>query len=219
MVATTRRLFLASTAAMAVFARPFAYAQDTKAARTLDEALALRKSTRLYGKQPIDPDVLLGLLNAGNGVNRPEMDGRTAPSWHGAKDVDIYTTSEGGTDLFDPMTNALTPVSNMDMRSQVSPEPFVAAAPVVLIYVSRTRRLVAASGVEPSAEELASTYRVAAFVDTAVIAQNVYLFCAANDLGTCLVGGTSPEAIATILGLDADQLVTYVQPVGHFQSA
>jgi nitroreductase len=65
------------------------------------------------------------------------------------------------------------------------------------------------------AEAGAEEKRMYAHVDTAMVGQNVYLFCAANGLGTCLVGGADRAAITEALGLDPTKLVTFVQPVGR----
>jgi nitroreductase len=213
----SRRLFLASGAALAaLLGRPGA-ARET-ANVSIRQAFEQRRSTRLYAAEPIDADTMIELLFAANGVNRPEIDGRTAPSWHGARDVEIYVAQSGGVDWFNARANTLVRVLDEDIRVRTSPEPFVGKAPAVLVYVSDLTRLreSAASFEAGQPEDVtARQHEIAAFVDTAVIAQNVYLFCAAEGLGTCLVGGADPAAIGEALNLKADQQVTYVQPVGY----
>lgn len=226
MRAMSRRLFLMSTAAIAALASRLSFAEEAPGmmsdgnmgGMSVREALARRKSTRLYSADPIDEAVLLRLLWSANGVNRPDIDGRTAPSWHGAKDTDIYAARASGVSRFDPKTNTLVSVLGEDIRTKTSPQPFVGTAPVILIYVSDRDRIVESAkafeaGQPP--EIFAGAHRIAAYVDTAVIAQNVYLFCAAEGLGTCLVGGSDPVAISRALRLPDSQMVTYVQPVGH----
>lgn len=214
----SRRLFLASGAALAtIMSRPVA-AQNATGGVTVRQALERRRSTRLYAPDPIAEATLLDLLFAANGVNRPDIDGRTAPSWHGARDVDIYVARASGVGRFDPAANALQPVSDQDIRRQTSPEPFVGTAPVVLIYVSDQDKLSAAAAsfeIGQPQDAVERQHEIAAYVDTAVVAQNAYLYCAAEGLGTCLVGGSDPEAISLALALRPEQRVTYVQPVGH----
>jgi nitroreductase len=107
-------------------------------------------------------------------------------------------------------------VSTDDIRKLTSPQPFVGTAAAVLIYVSERSRVLKAAGLDGQALDLETEdHRIAAHVNAAVIAQNVYLFCAAEGLGTCLVGGADRAAIAAALGLSDGQRVTYVQPVGH----
>jgi nitroreductase len=221
----SRRLFLASSAALAFVPGRPAVADETASiaedSLSVEEALAHRRSTRLYAPQPLAADLRLRLLHAADGVNRPDIDGRTAPSWYGAKDTDIYVAEADGVGKYDPVANSVHHVLDTDIRKQTSPEPFVGAAPMVLIYVSDRARLSKAGidfekGQTPAA--IAEEYMRAAYVNTAVIAQNVYLFCASQELGTCLVGGVDPTAIGKALGLAATQRVTYVQPVGHLKA-
>jgi hypothetical protein len=218
----TRRMFLAGAAAIGalgqVLSRSAAEETTATAETTIRQAFAFRRSTRVYGDGTISQPVLIDLLQTANGINRPESGGRTAPSWRGAMDVDIYVATADGTFLFDPSSGALTPKGTSDIRASTSPQPFVAAAPVVLIYVSDRKRLIEAAG-EASSEgpdqAAQEQHRVTAFVDSAIIAQNVYLYCAAMGLGTCLIGGNDPQQIGAALSLAANQVVTYVQPVGQ----
>ncbi|HTM77954.1 MAG TPA: nitroreductase family protein [Devosia sp.] len=209
---------MASGAALATIMGRSVAAQDAPGGVTVRQALQRRRSTRLYTPEPIAERTLLELLFAANGVNRPDSDGRTAPSWHGARDVDIYVAQANGVGRFDPAANALLPVADQDIRGQTSLEPFVGTAPVVLIYVSDQDRLnVAAASFEigQPPDLVERQHEIAAYVDTAVVAENVYIYCAAEGLGTCLVGGSDPAAIGLALGLRPEQRVTYLQPVGH----
>lgn len=218
----TRRLFLASSVLTAALAGRAAMAQSLPDAMTgygampVADALARRESIRAYADRPLEDDLLLALLWAANGVNRPDVDGRTAPSWRTAKDTEIYVASASGVEHFEAAENRLVSVSPDDIRTSVSPQPFVGAAPTVLIYVSELSRILAAAGLEESDfDAVTEVHRIAAHVNAAVVSQNVYLFCAAEGLGTCLVGGVDRAAIATALDLSEGQVVTYVQPVGH----
>jgi nitroreductase len=203
---------------VASFAAGIATAREAPSGMSFHEALSLRKSTRSFRPESVEDEQLLELVAAANGINRPDIGGRTAPSWHGAKDIDIYVATAKGTSLFDAEAGELVTVEGEDIRTRTSAEPFVGTAPAVLIYVSDTSLLQeAAKTFEVGLPEADVTlqHTIAAYVNTAVIAQNVYLFCAATGLGTCLVGGSDPVAIAQALKLDAEKRVTYVQPVGH----
>lgn len=218
----TRRTFFAASALMASLLTGRAMAQAVPealvgfGAMPLSDALARRESIRTYADGPIEEAQLLALLGAANGVNRSDVDGRTAPSWRTAKDIEIYVAQAAGVSHYNAANNALRPVSGDDIRSIASPQPFVATAPVVLIFVTELSRILEAAGLEPDAlDALTEDHRIAAHVNAAVIAQNVYLFCAAEGLGTCLVGGADRAALATALKLTDGQLVAYIQPVGH----
>jgi len=157
---------------------------------SLKEALEKRRSTRLYSDAPIAEEQLAELLWSACGVNRPESGGRTAPSWRGSYGIDILVASAEGVRRFDPVAGLLSPVMPDDIRGKASSQPFVATAPAVLIYVADLDRIAQA----PPEERIQ-----VAHVDAGIIAQNVYLYCAATGLGTCLVGGADKPGLATVL--------------------
>ncbi len=219
----TRRMFLplAATGLLATSqvlaqAMPDATFPQGHGDMPLRDALAKRESIRLYTEAAVEEEQLLALLRSANGVNRADVDGRTAPSWRTAKDTEIYVARASGVDRYDAPAGKLVPVSTDDIRKVTSTQPFVGTAPSVLIYVSERSRVLKAAGLDEQAlEKETEDHRIAAHVNAAVIAQNVYLFCAAEGLGTCLVGGADRAAITAALGLSDGQRVTYVQPVGH----
>ncbi len=173
---------------------------------TLREALERRRSTRSYAQTEIDDATLHALLWSAIGVNRTESGGRTAPSWRTSYGIDVCVADRGGVRRYDPASASLGSVLADDVRGRASPQPFVATAPAVLVYVADLARMYAA----PREEQVQ-----AAHVDAGIIAQNVYLFCASAGLGTCLVGGADRQGLAALLKLPDTQFVTFVQPVGH----
>ncbi|UHD46465.1 nitroreductase family protein [Aureimonas altamirensis] len=210
----SRRLFLAGTTAAAASAPFAAVAQETGGAATvsLEEALRGRRSTRRFGTAAIPEEQLLRLLWAANGINREDSDGRTVPAWRSAKNVDIFVAHEGGVGRYDAAAGALEDVSAEDIRDVVSDQSYIVRAPAVLIYVSDRAPLAEAAGDSASDE---TAMAVGAHVNSAMMAQNVYLFAAAEGLGTVLIGGSADRAaIAEALSLSKDQSVTYIQPVG-----
>lgn len=209
----SRRSFLAAGAAVAVSCVP-AYSAEVKhlpagaraGGMSLMEALKLRRSTRLYSDEPIDAETLSNLLWAAYGFNRPESGGRTPPSWHTSYGGDLYVGAADGIWLYDPKEESLQQVTATDIRKKASSQPFVGTAPIVILHVTDLDRMYQAS------DEDRMLY---AHVDSAIVAQNIYLFCAAAGLGTCLVGGADKKAVAEALTLSERKIVTYVQPVGH----
>lgn len=202
---TRRGLVSAAAIGMAV---PFARAATTDMAVT--DALRARRSTRSYAVRGIDSALRGRILWAAFGVNRPESGGRTAPSWRGATDTIVYIADETGVGVYDAATDSVQSVSGTDIRPILSTQPFVRTAPLCLVMVSDLDRLDTAAGQPLSAQDQA----VNAHVNSALVAQNVYLVCAALGLGTCLVGGADIPVITKALGLSERRIVTYVQPVG-----
>jgi nitroreductase len=187
-----------------------AWAGDPFSEMSLKEALERRRSTRLFAENPVDESTLKSLLWSAMGINRPESGGRTAPSWHSSYGTDVYVADRGGIRRFNPVDGSLAGVASQDIRGKASPQPFVATAPTVLVYVADLERMYKAA----REEQIQAVH-----VDAAIIAQNVYLFCAAAGLGTCLVGGADRPGLASILKLPETQFVTFVQPVGHPKQA
>lgn len=173
---------------------------------TVTEALRQRRSVRAFSDRKIDPALLAELLWAVFGINRLKEGLHTAPSWRGAADLIVHAATEDGVVVFEPDAAAARVWKAEDIRAQLSPQPFVATAPVCLIFVSDLRRLKAAGP--------ADQQQLYAMVDAAMASQNAYLFAAARGLGTCLVGGISREAIAGALGLARHEFATFVQPIG-----
>lgn len=199
-----RHLLGAASLACLIPAAPAAAGTATEL--TVTEALRLRRSTRAFAPRPVEPALLAELLWAAFGVNRTGSGLRTAPSWRGATDITVFAATADGVFVFDPAAGTATPWRSEDIRPDLSTQPFVQTAPVVLVLVSDLRRLEAAGQDDQR--------RLYAMVDAAMVAENVYLFAAARHLGTCLVGGVERDRTAQALGLQAHDFPAFVQPVG-----
>lgn len=170
------------------------------------EAVSLRQSTRAYGARELDQQVLSDLLWAAFGINRPESKGRTAPSWHGSIETDIYVASAAGVWLYRAEEHALRRVLTDDIRAEIGEQPYVKTAPVILIYAADKSRMYEA----PDEQHVRFAY-----VDCAFVSQNVYLFAAAFGLKTVVIGSIKADAVAKRLGLHPQQFVTLGQPIGY----
>lgn len=205
-VQLSRRSLMLGTAYGITAAGTAALAAEPVGEPTVTEALRLRRSTRAFSDRAVEPPTLAELLWAAFGINRPSAGLHTAPSWRGAADAMIHVALADGVSVYDPPSGTLRPRHGSDLRAILSPQAFVATAPVCLLYISDLRRL--------TAEEDHSQRRVHARVNAAMIAQNVYLFAAARGLGTCLVGGFDGPAISAALDLEPHEFITCIQPVG-----
>lgn len=173
-------------------------------------AFGNRQSTRAFNSKELESHTLADLLWAANGINRPNSGGRTAPSWHSSYGSDLWVANAAGVWTYDPKAEALNQRSPDDIRKKISPQPFVATAPIVVLHVVDVTRMHEA----PKEDQIRYGY-----VDTGIIAQNIYLYCASAGLGTCLVGGIEAKALAKALKLGDGQFVSYAQPIGYPQSA
>src|SRR6266702_5544653 len=158
-------------------------------ATSVFDALERRKTTREISSAPLPLQELSNLLWAACGVNRKAgplgAPGRTAASASNSQEIDLYVAVESGVSLYDGVNSRLTPIVAEDLRSgALTPgQPGVEAkAPVQLIYVADVDRLTHATGFyDPGLQdpEVRMSYY---YVDTGLIAGNVYLFAAAQGL-------------------------------------
>jgi len=98
--------------------------------------LAKRASATVFTGEKLKLQDLSDLLWAANGINRPELKKRTAPSAMNAQDIDIYVLWQKGY-LYNAAANLLDPVVAGDQRLLVAGrQAEVANASVFLVMVS-----------------------------------------------------------------------------------
>jgi SagB-type dehydrogenase family enzyme len=169
------------------------------------QALASRKSTREFSSRPLPRELLSTLLWAAFGVNRRATGGRTAPSAHDWREIDVYAALAEAMYRYDAPAHALTLAVRGDLRASTGVQDFVATAPLNLVYVADFARMSGAS------EEERAFF---AATDAGVIAQNVYLVCAAQGLGTVVRGLVDRKTLASAMGLRREQRIVLAQTVG-----
>jgi len=188
---------------------------------SLVKALQQRRTTREISDRKLSMQILSNLLWAACGVNRKtgpfEIPGRTAASASNSQEIDVYVAMEEGVYLYDPFHHKLDAVLAGDLRTlAIGPGQanLMAKAPVQLIYVADIHRLSHTSGYqEPGLldPEVQKSYY---FVDTGLIAANVYLFAASQGLAAWFHNCDKP-ALAEKLNLRAEQRALFGQTVGY----
>ncbi|MFA5785148.1 MAG: SagB/ThcOx family dehydrogenase [Phycisphaerae bacterium] len=173
--------------------------------KPLMQALAERKTSREFSTKELPDQVLSNLLWAAFGINRPDGK-RTAPSAMNQQEIDIYVALAKGFYLYDAQSNSLKLVLEKDLRKMTGKQPFVEVAPVNLVYVADLSKMTRGS------EQDKAFYSGA---DVGFIAQNVYLFCASENLATVVRGYVDKEILAKAIGLRPDQKVILAQTVGY----
>lgn len=175
--------------------------------KPLMQTLNERKSSREFSAEKLPLQVLSNLLWAAWGVNRP--DGRrTAPSSTNRQEIEIYVSMADGLYLYEAAPHRLKPILAGDMRAKAGEQPFVAQAPVNLIYVADYAKMGSAKPEDKS---------TTAAVDTGFIGQNVYLYCTSEGLGTVFRAMVGREVLAKVMNLRPDQHITYSQTVGYLK--
>ena len=172
----------------------------------LMQALALRHSSREFSSRTLPPQVLSNLLWAAYGINRPETGGRTAPSPYNRQETRIYLTVPDGVFVYEPKSHALRRISNQDIRGLTGTQPYVAEAPLNLVYVADVSKF--------SDSEAPQTL-IFLGASTGTIAQNVYLFCASSGLSTVVRGLIDRDKLSAALGLGDDLRITLAQSIGY----
>lgn len=216
---TTRREvnigILSSVAAAA--AAPAGFAQQPQAidlpppsmegGASLMQSLKDRQSIRDYSERALPQQTLSNLLWAAWGVNRPRIDGRTAPRWRGVYALDVYLAMADGVWRYEPKSHRIVFHMAGDLRAQTtSGQAFVATAPLNLVYAFDTSKLTGAAENDKIA---------AAAACVAMVGENVYLYCASAGLATVFRQSVPGEALAKALRLPPSQIIQFAQTVGY----
>jgi len=176
---------------------------------TLMHALEARHSTRAFADKQLPAQVLGDLLWAAAGVNRPDEGKRTAPSARNRQEIDLYVSLADGLFLYQPRTHALSPVVPDDLRALTGTQDYVADAPVNLVYVADLSRMEGRSDQERL---------IVSAADTGFMAQNVYLYGAAEGLAVVVRGSVDHEALGAAMKLRPEQRIVLAQSVGYVAS-
>jgi Nitroreductase family len=191
---------------------------------TVFEALKMRRTSRAIGDASIPLQTLSDILWAAQGVNRKRGPfngpGRTAGSASNSQEICVHVALEKGTYLYEPDAHRLTPVAAGDNRAlAIGPGQGNAGAqaPVRLIYVVDIDRFKNAGFQEPGLydPEIQKSYY---FVDTGLIAQNVYLAAASLGLATWF-HNCNRAAVEKKLGLPQHKRALFGQTIGYAEGA
>ncbi|SAL61618.1 SagB/ThcOx family dehydrogenase [Caballeronia humi] len=178
---------------------------DPNAGVPLMTALSFRASARTFADEPLSLNVLGDLLWAANGVNRPGTGGRTAPSARAFNEIDVYVALPYGVYRYDAPAHRLLLKHAIDARNMTGYQDFVGTAPLDLVYVVQTAKLLP---IPPQQRDMFSA------VAAGAIAQNVSLYCASAGLATVVRGWINHRLLADALRLNEDELPVLAQTVG-----
>jgi hypothetical protein len=184
------------------------------------EALKLRKTSRSISDRKITLQILSDILWAAQGVNRIQGPfggpGRTSGSASNSQEICVYVAREEGTYLYQPDAHEMIPVAIGDSRALAigSGQGMIGAnAPIRLIYVVDIDKFNSAGFSEPGLydPEIQKSYY---FVDTGLIAQNVYLATTSLGLASWF-HNCNKTKLAKVLNLNPQQRVLFGQTIGY----
>jgi SagB-type dehydrogenase family enzyme len=179
---------------------------QTEIGKPLMQALKLRQTSRSFDSKPLPLQELSNLLWAADGINRPDTGKRTAPSAMNWQEVDVYAALPEALYLYNAKAHSLTPVVAKDLRAATGQQDFVKDAPLNLVYVVDPTRMTRGS------EDDKSLYSA---TDVGFIAQNVYLYCASQDLAVVVRGSINRPSLAQAMKLRPEQRIILAQTVGY----
>ena len=184
-------------------------------------ALEQRRTTREISARPLPLQLLSNLLWAACGVNRKTgpfgVPGKTAASASNSQEIDLYVAVKEGVYLYDALNNCLAPIVSGDLRvGALTPgqRGVDANAPLQLIYVVDVHRLIHTKGFQEPGLHDPEVQKSYYYVDTGLIAGNVYLFAAAQGLAAWF-HNCDKAGLAQQLGLRAEQRVLFAQSIGY----
>jgi nitroreductase len=188
---------------------------------SVSTALGLRKTIREFSTRELSNQLLSNILWAAFGVNRKPGPlgayGRTAASASNSQEIDLFVALKKGVYLYDANNNLLKRVIAGDLRSSAltpGQRGVDAKAPIQLVYVADINRLTHTQGFQEPGLHDPEVQKSYYYVDTGLIAGNVYLFCAAYGLAAwfhnCDKAGLSQQ-----LDLRPEQRVLFAQSVGY----
>jgi nitroreductase len=189
--------------------------------KSLPESLRRRRTIREISDRKLPAQLLSNLLWAACGVNRRRgsfgYPGRTAASASDSQEIDVYVALEQGVYRFEAQRHRLMPVGSGDLRTLAigrGQQAMATKAPVQLIYVVDIHRLTHTKGFEEPGLHDPEVQKSYYYVDTGLIAGNVYLFAASRGLA-CWFHNCDRAGLKRTLKLRAEQRVLFAQTVGY----
>ncbi|MBU1075929.1 MAG: SagB/ThcOx family dehydrogenase [Spirochaetes bacterium] len=187
---------------------------------TVSMALKKRKTVRTFSNRKLPLQVLSNILWAACGINRKKgpfgVPGRTAASASNSREIDLYVALPEGAYFYDPALHRLALVTEEDLRVlAIGPGQAGtgANAPVRFIYVADIDKFSKAGFQEPGLydPEIRKSYY---YVDTGLIAGNVYLSASAHGLGAWF-HNCNKTALSKKLNLRPNQHALFGQTLGY----
>ena len=181
---------------------------DTESGDALMKTFLKRKSDREFASTGISLKHLSEILWAAYGVNR-EDGKRTVPSAVALYPLKVYAFLEKGIYLYDPAKHELQPVVEGDYRELAGLQPFVGSAPLNLVFVADYTKY---QGNRPMPQE---KWLYLASLDAGHCTQNVYLYCASEELKAVVRAGAQEEKILELLNLQENHQFIVAQTIGY----
>jgi SagB-type dehydrogenase family enzyme len=181
----------------------------------LMEALEKRRTIRKWNDAPISEQEISNLLWAACGITKSKYGNvkskRTAPSACNSQEIRVYAIIQQGVFLYNEEDHELIEITPKDIRDNIGTQKMMKSAPMGLVFVADLSRMKS-----PFLRSMEAK-RFSAWVDTGYISQNVYLYCAASNLGTAVLSLVNRDKLHKLIGLKEDEKIVLTQVVGHLK--
>jgi len=179
----------------------------------LMKALEIRRSIRKWKDVPISKQELSNLLWAACGITKNKYGNvkskRTAPSACNSQEIRVYVLMQEGVFLYNEENHELIEIITDDIRENIGTQKMMKFAPMGLVFVADLSRMISPFLKSKEAK------RFSAWVDTGYVSQNVYLYCAAANLGTVVLSLVDRDKLHELMRLNEHEKIVLTQVVGH----
>jgi SagB-type dehydrogenase family enzyme len=162
-----------------------------------------RKTIREFSSEDLDLQTISELLWSAFGINREDKR-RTAPTARNMQELELYAVTSKGIFLYSAEENSLSLIKEGDFRKDTGTQDFIGTAPVEIVITANFNK-------SEAPEEKKFPY---AFMNSGYVSENIYFYCAAENLATVARGSVDREKLSNIMGLESYQHIILVQSVG-----
>ncbi len=177
---------------------------------SFEEALAKRRSVRLFSSIPLESEYIGQLAWAGQGITDQQRGLRTAPSAGETYPIDLYFATEEGLFVYRPAEHSLEQTSNQDIRSGLA-----AAASMQESVATAGCDIIVAGSVRKLTSQFRNKARTYMLLEAGHIAQNILLQAVCLNLGSVTIGGFDTKGVSRACGLTRGLEPLYIICVGH----
>jgi protease I len=176
---------------------------------SFEEALAKRRSVRLFANKPLESEQISQLAWAGQGITEPQRGLRTAPSAGETYPIDLYFATPEGLFVYRPAEHSLEQTSDQDIRGGLA-----AAASMDSVATAGCNIIVAGS-VRKLTSQFRTKARTYMLLEAGHIAQNIQLQAVCLDLGSVTIGGFNSKDVSRTCRLTRGLEPIYIICVGY----
>ncbi|HPC35199.1 MAG TPA: SagB/ThcOx family dehydrogenase [Candidatus Marinimicrobia bacterium] len=183
---------------------------DTVGKVSIETTLSQRRSVRAFKNEPLSEKEISQLLYAAQGISDFSQGLRTAPSAGATYPLEIYLVTAEGIFHYLPKRHAIELKKAGDYRARLADAALgqnsIRTAPATIVfsavYERTTRRY----------QKRGERY---VHIEVGHAAQNVHLQAVALGLASVPVGAFDDETIAKVIGVERNEQVLYLVPVGR----